>query len=49
MHGIGIGGGMNGNGANAHFAASAMDTKRNFAAIGNQDFFKHRALSLACW
>jgi hypothetical protein len=49
MHRIGIRGGMYGNGSDTHFAAGAMDAKRDFAAIGNQDFFKHRALSLADW
>ncbi len=42
MHGIRIGGGMDGDRLDAHLAAGAMNTERDFAAIGDQDFFKHR-------
>jgi hypothetical protein len=32
---------MHHDGFYAHLAASALNTQRNFTAIGNQDFFKH--------
>jgi hypothetical protein len=41
MHRVGIGDGMNRDGADAHFVTGAMDAERNLSAIGNQDFFKH--------
>ena len=47
MHGIGIGGRMNGDGGNTHFPAGAVDAEGDFPAIGDQDFFEHsRRLSL---
>ena len=42
MHGIGIGRRMHGHGADTHLAAGAVDAQRDFAAIGDEDFFKHR-------
>ena len=41
MHGVRVGFRMYGNRADAHFATGAMNTKGNFAAVGNQYFFKH--------
>jgi hypothetical protein len=32
---------MDDHGFDAHFAASAQDTQRNFAAIGDQNLVKH--------
>ena len=39
VHRIGICRRMHRNGLDAHFMRSAVDTKRDFAAIGDQDFF----------
>ncbi len=36
MHGIGIGGGMHRDSFDAHFAAGALNTQRDFATVGNQ-------------
>ena len=33
---------MHGNGLDAKFAAGTQHTQGDFAAIGNEDFFKHR-------
>ncbi len=44
MHGIGIGGGMDRDGGNAEFLAGAQHTQCDFAAIGYEDFVKHRDL-----
>ena len=41
MHGVGIGGGMDRHGGDAHLLAGAVDAKRDFAAIGDEDFFEH--------
>ena len=41
MHGIGVGGGMNGHRRNPQFLAGAQDAKRDLAAIGDQDFLEH--------
>jgi hypothetical protein len=43
MHGVGIGGGMYGNGGDAEFLASAQDAKCDLAAIGYQNFIEHAA------
>ena len=32
---------MDDHGLDAHFAAGALDAQRDFAAIGNEDFFEH--------
>ena len=42
VHGVIVGGGMNGDGADAHFPARSLDAERDFAAVGDQDFVKHR-------
>ena len=44
MHGVGVGGGMDGDGADAHLAAGAVDAERDLAAVGDQDFFEHPAM-----
>ena len=41
MHGVFVGGGMDGDGGDAHFFTGAMDAQSDFAAIGDQDFIKH--------
>ena len=38
---VAIGFAVDGDGANAEFAAGVEDAQRNFAAIGNQNFTKH--------
>ncbi|OQA04042.1 MAG: hypothetical protein BWY69_00128 [Planctomycetes bacterium ADurb.Bin401] len=43
MHRIGIGRGMHGNGRDAEFLAGAQHAQGDLAAVGNQDFVKHRA------
>ena len=42
VHGVGVGGGMHGDGRNAEFLAGAQDAQRDLAAIGDQDFIEHR-------
>ena len=44
MHRIGVGGRMHRDGGDAHLLAGAVDAQRDFAAIGDQDFFEHRQL-----
>jgi hypothetical protein len=41
MHGVGIGGGMDGHGGDTHLLAGADDAKRDFAAIGDENFIEH--------
>ena len=41
MEGIDVRFGVNGEGANAEFLAGADDAQRDFATIGDQDFFEH--------
>ena len=41
MQRIDVGLGINGQGADAELLAGANDAKRDFAAIGDQNFFKH--------
>ena len=41
MHGVGVGGRMDRDGADAHLAAGAVDAERDFAAICDQDLFEH--------
>ena len=41
MHGVGVGGGMDRDGGDAHLLAGAEDAKGDFAAIGDEDFLKH--------
>ncbi len=40
VHGVGVGGGMDGDRGNAHFAAGAQDAQRDFPPVGDQDLFK---------
>src|SRR5262245_33363158 len=42
VHGIGIGGGMHGDGGDADLSAGAQHTQRDLAAIGNQHLVEHR-------
>jgi hypothetical protein len=39
--GLGVGLGIHGHGLDAHLAAGALDAQGDFAAIGDEDFFKH--------
>jgi hypothetical protein len=41
MHKVAIGAGVHGNGFDAEFFAGAQNAEGDFAAVGNQDFFKH--------
>ena len=41
MHGVGIGGGVHGDGPDPHLPAGPVDPQRNFTTIGNQDLFEH--------
>ena len=51
MHGRGIGGGMHGNGADAHFLAGAVDAQRDLAAVGDQDLGERpgHSISMSGW
>ena len=42
MHRVRIGGRMHRDRGDSHLLAGAVDAERDFAAIGNQDFFEHR-------
>ena len=44
VHRICIGGGMDRNRLNAHFMRSAVDTQRDFAPVGDQQFLYGHAL-----
>ncbi len=37
MHGVGVGGGVDGDGGDAQFLAGAQDPEGDLAAIGNQN------------
>src|SRR5512143_1808606 len=39
--GVAVGFGIHGDRLDAPFAAGALDTQRNFSAVGDEDFFKH--------
>ena len=41
MHGVGVGGGMHGNGRDAELLARAQHAQRDLAAVGYEDFFEH--------
>jgi hypothetical protein len=41
MHGVGVSGGMDGYGTDAHFPAGAVNAQSDFTAVGDEDFFKH--------
>src|SRR5262245_39104704 len=45
VHRIRISGGMHGHGRNAELLAGAQDPKRDFAAIGDEDFIEHSSAS----
>ena len=42
MHGVGVGGGMHGDGRDAEFLAGAQDAQGDLAAVGDQDLVEHR-------
>ena len=42
MHRRGVGGGMHGDGADAHLLAGAVDAQRDLAAIGDQYLAEHQ-------
>jgi hypothetical protein len=42
MHRVGIGRRMHGDGGDSHLTARALNAKRDFSAIGDQDLAKHR-------
>ena len=41
MHGVGVGGGVHGDGGDAELAAGALDAQRDLAAVGDQDLVEH--------
>ena len=41
MEGIGVGGGVDSDGLDAHFPAGPQNPRGDFAAVGNEDFLKH--------
>ena len=41
VHGIGVGGRMDCDGGDAELLAGALHPKRDFAAVGDQDFVEH--------
>ncbi len=41
MHGVGVGGRMDGDGLDAEFLAGAQDAQGDFAAIGDEDLVEH--------
>ena len=41
MFELGVGLGVDGDGFDAHFAAGAQDTQRDFSTVGNQHFLEH--------
>ena len=45
VHGVGIGGRMDGHGGDAQLLAGAQDAQRNLAAVGDQDFVEHGSAS----
>ena len=49
MHRIGVGGGMDRDGRDAHLLAGAVDAKRDLAAIGDEDFFEHQEMTSSVW
>ena len=44
VHGIGVGRRMDGNRADTHLAAGAVDAQRNFSAVGDKDFVEHESI-----
>ena len=49
MHGVGVGGGMHGDGMDAEFLAGAQHTQRDLTAIGDQDLVEHDVNEIAGW
>ena len=47
MHGLGIGGGVHGDGRNAQLAAGALDAKRDLAAVGDEDLLEQDESALS--
>ena len=45
MHGIGIRSRMHGNGLDPHFMRRTVNAQRDFAAVGDKDFFDRHRLS----
>ena len=45
MHGVGVGGGMHGDGGDAELLAGAQHPQGDFAAIGYEDFIEHGVLT----
>ncbi len=43
VHGVGVGSRVNGDGADAHFMAGAMDPQRDFAAVGDEQLLDFHA------
>jgi len=41
MHGVGVGGRMHRDGFDAELLAGAQHAKRDFAAVGDEDFIEH--------
>ena len=46
MHGVGVGGGMDGDGLDAEFLAGAQDAERDLAPVGDQDLVEHGPYSM---
>ena len=44
MQRVGVGRGMNRDGANTHLAAGAMDAEGDFAPVGDEDLLEHRLI-----
>ena len=42
MHGVGVGGGMHGDGGDAELLGGAQDAQRDLAAVGDEDLVEHR-------
>src|SRR5215469_16822048 len=49
VHRLAVGGGMNRHGGDAHLLAGADDAKRDFAAVGDEDFFEHQVMTQRVW
>ena len=43
VHGVGVGGGVDGDGGDAELAACALNTDGDLAAVGDEDFLEHGA------
>jgi hypothetical protein len=49
VHCLIVGGGMDRHRGDAHLLAGADDAKRDFAAIGDEDFIEHQAMTQRVW